>query len=199
MRRTILRHLFGYSDSWFEIGVLPVSLLRTQLRNYRAEEDHHPEHYRYQAFSAYAQSVNASVPTLLNLVKSEPDPTLKESMVILMLRSKDQAKEAIGSLTEIIVQDNMWSAKQALLDYIIMSDIGGVSLRKSRWPALLKLSDHALSEWISSASCSLELLAYLAANSSTKRLRNQAQQQIHIRDGDRKPISVDQARQAERG
>jgi len=199
MKRKTLQYLFGYSDSWFEMGVLPVSLLRTQMRNFRAEEDHLPERYRWQAFKAYAQSVNASAPALLNLVKSEPDPTLKESMVILMLRSKDQATEAIGSLTEIIVQDKMWSAKQALLDFIILSDIGGVLLRKSRWPALLKLSAHALSELILSPSCSPELIAYLSTNALTKRIRNQAQQQIRIRDGKGKTISEDPARQATRG
>lgn len=174
MKHRFFERLFGYSELWFATGVLTAPFLRAQLRNFRAEKVHHSEHYRYQAFLAYAKSSNAASPMLLDLIMSESDINLKESMVIMTLRSNDHSQSTIGPLTEIILQDKMWSAKQTLMDVIIVSDIESILGNPSRWPMLLKLSNHALDKLITSSTCSPALLEYLSSKAETKRNRNKS-------------------------
>lgn len=101
--------LLEYHKLWLDYSILTMDILHKQVYEFKADEDQHPEHYRYRTFKNYIQShlywTDIEISRLFEIIKTESDYSVRLSMGLdlLKLRSvtSDMFKFVANSLTRI--------------------------------------------------------------------------------------------------
>lgn len=183
----------GYTQKWFDYGVLSQEAFAEQVSEFQKAEDQNTEHYRYETLLHWmrvkTEFANLEIERLLELLLSDPDQLLAGSAIKELFQRPELSKKQFQLLKKQLPLFGDWTAQliereelkkkvqtEPLTEVLIQQCI-----RYSR-----TLNEGLLIAMVIEKTTSLETLKRFTEMDFGKRTRNLAQEKIRgIKKGGR--------------
>ena len=88
-----IREILGFTDEWFELGIITEDKLEEFKQQYESGEDLNSEHYRWRAFAAFVKTRESfdeqTIRRLYRLGETDADSAMGGSMMVEILSLKE--------------------------------------------------------------------------------------------------------------
>ncbi|MCP4392806.1 MAG: hypothetical protein GY804_00805 [Alphaproteobacteria bacterium] len=171
----------GYTDLWFDCGIITKELLIKQFDEIQTSGDDNAEHYRHRAFIQYLDNkesfTNKEVESLLGLEDRGPDDCdLRQNRILSILWSNklsDDQFQKIGKIPEI--HDK--AIDKIYTRFKVIRSLNSTGLTPDNLIIVIKSTDSFVHEYVLSHNdITIFHLNWLKEHGVTKKVRNIARQ-----------------------
>ncbi len=171
----------GYTQRWFDLGVVDAEAVRRQMAEWADSGDHFEEHYRHRAFGDYLRRRDGLTDEeLLQILRLDDDgrdaTDLRESRVIMLLDSGLLSDDQIEGL---VGHPSLSSKSVQMLHqrHRVLRRLGSEGLSTGVFEAIQLSEDATLQRTaLEHDGLTLEQASWLASNGVNRRVRNVAGQ-----------------------